>query len=193
MFEGEPAVRPGGIDDRRRIRQGAWNLMVIQDDGVDAQGLGIGNRIVIGNAAVDGDDQAAPPLANPVDGLPVQTVSFVDPVRNVVLHGGIELLQELDQNDDGGDPVRVVIPENGYLLTPVNSLQRAVDGPAHVLEQEGTVKVVEGGGEIAPCLVGIEDVPARQDAGNDRMNSELPRQAILNIPADIRHFPGCGG
>src|SRR4030067_1698011 len=76
MFEGKSTIRAMRIDSSERLRKGIGELMMVQDDRVHAQLSCIGDRFMIGYAAIYGDDQTDPLGSQSLYRPPVQSITL---------------------------------------------------------------------------------------------------------------------
>ena len=114
--------------------------MVIADDDVQAQVPRIFDLLHRRNPAVHGEedpDAVRPGLVDPQTGDPV---SFLDPVRDVVLDDGSGFLQEQVQHRRPVRPVHIVVAEDKDPLPRLQRFNDACDGFLHTPEKERVVE-----------------------------------------------------
>ncbi len=83
MAEAGEIVLAVGIDDGDGRRQRLGRLVVIDHDGVEAEALGLRQRLVARGAAIDGDEEARAALLERADGFDVGAVALDDAVGDV--------------------------------------------------------------------------------------------------------------
>ena len=176
VLEGKRTVPTMGIDDRHGGGQFFRNLMMVENDGVDAQRRGVADILEVGNAAIHSDDQIDAALLEIVYGIAIQPVTFLDTIGNVIFDPRRQFPEKLDEHRHGGDAVGVVIAEDNDLFLSVDRLDNPVYGLAHIPKQERIVEIFQGRGEIAPGIIAVDDVPAHQNLGDYRQNAQFRRQ-----------------
>ena len=72
----------------------------------------------------------------------------------------LNLLKKLQQNDDRGDAVCIVITINHHLFIPVDGPYDSINGLVHILHQERIVQVMQRRRKIAAGIVRAADVAA---------------------------------
>jgi hypothetical protein len=96
MLERERTVRSVGIDNSAKGSEGLVHLMVIRDHHFQAEACCKGDLLVVGYAAVHGDDQ---PRAAPGDALyrfDMESVSFGQPIGDIGVHRDAEGRKEVE-------------------------------------------------------------------------------------------------
>ena len=146
LIEGVAPVLPLGVDHGHRLRQCLAHGVVVGDDDVDPQVVGVGDLIRGADTAVHGDDDADALVGQLGQCLFVQAVSFL-PVGDVGDDLAAERAQRLDQEYRGGHPVGVEIAIHRDRLSRPQRLSQPGDGAVHSFEPEGIDRVVLGAEE----------------------------------------------
>ena len=193
MFEGKSTIRAMRIDSSERLRKGIGELMMVQDDRVHAQLSCIGDRFMIGYAAIYGDDQTDPLGSQSLYRLPVKSITLRDTVRDIEGHPPMDLSQKLDKNGNGSDAVRIIIPVDDYLLLIVDGADKTIRRFFHILHQKRIVKVAKGRGEVPEGIIRIDDIATHENPGYDRAEAQFPDQQILNISVALPQTPAGDG
>ena len=108
-------------------------FVMVGDDQVDAALAGDAGGFDGGDAAVDADNQPGSLLANLLDRLGVQAITFFQPMRNVEIDHAAEVSDGVPENGAGGDAVDVVVAVDDDLLLVAN-------GPGHALGRLGEAR-----------------------------------------------------
>ncbi len=140
MLEGVSGTRHFGIDDGQGRRQGITADVMIKDDRIDAEAVGMGNLRKIGNAAIDGDHQrdlVFMSLVNARESHAIRIVTFGQLIGNIQTHAP----QFLDQQCSAGNTIHIAISDDAHLLPFCNRFIDAVDHLFHVIEEEGVVQI----------------------------------------------------
>ena len=95
--------------------------------------------IVVGDPAVDGDQQTATFRRTTLYNIRGQSVVILSN-RYLPARPGSQLLEHFPQQDRGGDAIHIPIPEDLDQLGVGNRPVNPVQGFAHILEQEGIVQ-----------------------------------------------------
>ena len=191
IAEAGEIVLPVRIDDRRGRGQGFRRLVMIEDDDVEPEPSGLGERLEADRAAIDGHDQARPLRLERRHRLDVRAVALDDAVRNMdqsLAAAGLEVFAEQRR---AGRAVDVVVAENRHPLAPLDrSLQPRGRG-LHFAHREGVGHQVAQG-RIEMALDPLDpDTPASEDprhqfvlAGDlrDRQRPRLPRRVEPRAP-----------
>src|SRR5690349_14903763 len=114
------------MDDGRRIGQRGAKFVMIGDDQFEsktARRVGLRNT---GNAAIDGNDQFRSLLSQDLKRFVVESVAFINSVRNVISDLAAEQAQALHEQAGAGDAVDIVVAIDGDALAGGNSAPDAV-------------------------------------------------------------------
>ena len=201
MLEWIGAVRPVGVHHRGGGRQLGLALVVVRHHHVHAQRGGEGHLLVAGDAAVHGDHQRGPLVAQGLDGVAAEAVAVLHPAGDIAQAPGAAAAQVVHQQHRGGDAVHVVVAEHGDGLPLVEGPLDPVHGLAHVPHQHG------GQGQAPLPLQGLGGVlrrhhaPGRQHGGEQIgvSGGAQPLHIPLRRGADVPLFefhgrppPFCG-
>ena len=164
MAEPGQIVAPVRIDDGDRGRQFFVGLMVIDDDGVEAELFGFYERLDAGRAAIDADEKLCPALGERPHRLDIRAVTFEQTIGNVDDRREAALAQIARQQRRRGGAIDIVIAENGHALAARhrvgNTLRRLLHGGEHMRIGH---RVLDGRVEERGDRVGF-DVAAGEDA-----------------------------
>ncbi len=134
------------MDDSVALRQiVAMKIVMIGNDQID---VAIGGDFCGGNggyAAIDSDDQIRATIADFCDGIGVESVTFFQAMRNIVLSHPAKGADRVPQNTGGGDPVDVVITVDDDLLSIGNRFGDSLRGTVQAGEQRWLVQTIEAG------------------------------------------------
>ena len=101
---------------------------MITDDEVYAKTLGIFYLLDGLDATVKDDDKFDTRLVRKVDSLLAHSISLVIAVGDVVVDVGIELLQELKDQSNGGAAIHIVVAIDQDALLASHRIIQAVNG-----------------------------------------------------------------
>ena len=121
MAERREIVVPVRIDDRR-LGQLLVGLMVVDDDGIEAEPRGFRERLEARGAAVDGDEELRAALGERADRLDVRPVALEDAVGNVEQRIEAAAAQEAREQRRRGRAVDVVVAEDGDGLAALDRI-----------------------------------------------------------------------
>ena len=116
MAEARQVVLPVRVHDGERLRQPLGRLVVVEDDGIEAETPGLGQGFDARRPAIDGDEDIGALLLQRPDGIDIRAVALRDPVRDmdgVVEAAGAQILR---QQCGAAGAVHVVIAEDRDLL-----------------------------------------------------------------------------
>ena len=117
--------------------------MMVADDEVYAKRLGILHLLDCLDAAIEDDDEFHTCFLGIVYTLVANSISLLVSVGNIIVDVGIELLQELVDQSDGGTSVDVVISIDKNPFLTSHGIVEPVYGHVHVLHQERVYQVGE--------------------------------------------------
>ena len=136
MLEWVGVVRSLRVEDSHGRRQFFVGHVVVADDEVDAERLGVGYLFNSLDAAVEDDDELHAGLLGVVDAFLAHAVAFVVAVGNVIVDIGVKLLQELIDQCHSRATVNIVVAINEHSLLTSHGIVEPVHGHVHVLHQE---------------------------------------------------------
>lgn len=143
MLERVGVVGSLRVEDSHGWRQFfVWHV-VVADDEVDAERLGVGYLFNSLDAAVEDDDELHAGLLGVVDAFLAYAVTFVVAIGDVILDVGVELLYELIHQCYRSASVHVVVAVDEYAFLAAHRVVEAVDGEVHVLHEEGVDEVCQ--------------------------------------------------
>ena len=143
MWVGVCGVGPFGVEDGNGRRHFVVRHMVVADDEVDAKALGVCNLVYGLNAAVEHDDKRHACFLGIVYAFVADAVSFLVAVGYVIIHVGVELLQELVHQCHGCAAVDVVVAVDHDAFLAAHCIVEPVYGQVHVVHEERVVEFVE--------------------------------------------------
>ena len=128
MLEWEGVVGSLRVEDSHSRWHHLVRNVVITDDEVYAKTLGIFYLLDGLDATVKDDDKFDTRLVRKVDSLLAHSISLVIAVGDVVVDVGIELLQELKDQSNGGAAIHIVVAIDQDALLASHRIIQAVNG-----------------------------------------------------------------
>ncbi len=184
------------IDDRR-LGQLLVGLVMVDDDGVEAEPRGLRERLEARRAAVDGDEELRAALGEPTDRLDVRPVALEDAVGNMEQRIEAAAAQEAREQRRRGRAVDVIVAEDGDGLAALHRIGDPGRRHRHVGEDVRVRhQALEGRVEIAADRIRLDLAPG-DDAGEQLRHPvalhdrERARIAALVEPVTPR-APGHG-
>ena len=116
MAEARQVVLPVRVHDGERLRQPLGRLVVVEDDGIEAEAPGLGQGFDARRPAIDGDQDIGALLLQRPDGIDIRAIALRDPIRDmdgVVEAAGPQILRKQCR---AAGAVHVVIAEDRDLL-----------------------------------------------------------------------------
>ena len=166
MAERREIVVPVRIDDHR-LGQLRVDLVMIDDDGVEAEPRGFGERLEARGAAVDGDEELGAALGETTDRLDVRPIAFEDAVGNMEQRVEAAAAQEAREQRRRGRTVDVVVAEDGDGFPTLHGIGDAHRRDRHVGEDIGVGhQALERRVEIEAHRIRL-DLAAGDDAGEE--------------------------
>ena len=139
-----PGGSPMRIDQGHRRGCGIRDLVMIDDNGVQALLAQPRNRLNSGRAAIDRNQQACRVSLEGVGNrFPRQAVPLFEPVREVPLDGPAQRRQHLEQQRRRRDPIHVVVPEYQNSLAPPPGRLQTLDRHRQVGDVQRIGQVLE--------------------------------------------------
>ena len=126
--------------DDRAVGQRLARPVVVRDDHLEPAGARFRHLFDGGDAAVDGEDEAAPFVREARERLGAHAVALVEAARQVPVDVGAQLAQKMDGEGGGGDAVDVVIAMHADASPAGDRGADSLAGERHVAEQEGVVR-----------------------------------------------------
>ena len=117
--------------------------MMVADDEIDAQSLGVGNLLYGLDATVENNDEFHPRVLRILQSFAAHPITLIVAVGNVVVDVGVELLQELVHQSHGSASIDIVVAIYKDTLLPSHGVIEPVDGHIHILHEEGIDEVGE--------------------------------------------------
>ena len=100
---------------------------MIGDDDIEATIAGMGDRLVGGDAIIDGDDQANAVVCKAIDNARVNAIPVVHPAGDGVVDIRTKAPQRPQQQRRTGHTVSIVVAANGDFLVIRNRVVDQVD------------------------------------------------------------------
>ncbi|MBV8561704.1 MAG: hypothetical protein JOZ56_01300 [Actinobacteria bacterium] len=152
--------------------------MVVGDDHLEPVSLRLLDLGDGGDAAVDGENEAAALVGEAREGLAANAVALVEAARQVPRDVGAELAQEQDGERRRGDPVDVVVAVDADAPAVGDGCADALAGEGHVAEQERVVRRLLPFEEAARA-VRVVVAAADEDGGGDVGDAERAHELGL--------------
>ena len=164
---------------------GFWHLVagqvVVADDEVDAELLGIVDHLHGLDATVEGDDQLDIRLAGVVDTLLRDAVALAFAVRDVEINVWVQFLKVGINQRYGRRAVDVVVAiDHDAFLSP-NGFVDAGDGLFHALHEEGVVNLIQSRSEKTSCLLKRGDAPLYEQSSDVFVNAQRCRKFLNSL------------
>ena len=159
------------VQDGSSLRQHIVGHVVVADDEVHAQRLGIGDFLHRFDAAVQNDDEFHAALRCHLNAFVGDAVAFVVAVRDVVVNVGIVLSEELIDECDGGASIDIIvsIDKDSFLFS--HGFVESVHGFIHVVHQERVVERGQLRTKELRHLRGCSHSPFVEQSSESRMNA----------------------
>ena len=188
VLEGIAAVKPVGVHHRAGGRQLLLALMVVGDDHVHAQGVGIGHLLHAGDAAVHRYQQPDALVMQGQNGVLSQAVPILDAAGDIVHHVAAPGQEVIHQNHRGGDAVHVIVAEYGDPFPIGQGAVHPPGSPVHILHQKRgigqlPVPLQEGSG-----LLRCGDAPGGQHGGH-QIGVSGPGEPVHRLGRQVRYAP----
>ena len=188
FLEGVGAVPPVGVHHRHGGGEGLLALVVVGDDHVDPQLLGVVHLLHGGDAAVHGDDEAHPLAGQVLDGLPVDPVPLGEAVGDIIAHVPALAAQVVGEQGRGGDAVHVIVAIHGDFFSVAQRPVEPGHGQVHVLHPEGVLQLVLPAGEEDPHLVQVGHPSGAEGEGHQKRDP-LPLHFLADLLGSLRDIP----
>ena len=155
-------------------------LVVIGDDHVHADGLGVLGLLQGGDAAVHGDEQTDPFCPETVQRGTVEAVAFLVAVGNIAHALEALAAQIVGDQTGGGDAVHIIVAINSDRLLLLDGASQAPDSLGHALHLHGIMQTGKPTVQQLPGLRQSADAAKRQYSRKKRPAARL-FQLIRNI------------
>ena len=150
--------------------------MVVADNEIDAETLGIRHQRIAPHAAIECNDETEALLSRIVDALFGNAVAFLVPVGDIILNPRIKGAEELIYDRHGSGAIHIVIAIDKDSLLAADGEFDARNGLLHVLHQERIVQMVETGFEETLYLLRFADVALQEDGSEFGMQLQAFRK-----------------
>ena len=181
ILERVGAVLALGVEYGHCLWQFVVGHVVVADDEVNAQLLGVADFLDGLNAAVEHDNQFHAVLCRQVESLLADAVAFFVAVGDIVLQVGVELLQELVDQCHGGASVHVVVAIYHDALFAPHGVVQTVYGHVHVVHQEGVYEFAQHWPEESLRRRLCAYAPLQQQFGQHRTHPNLVGQFLSRL------------
>ena len=154
---------------------------MVQDDDVHAPLSERSDGSDGGRAAVHRQEQGGGELCQAIlHGFLGEAVAFIEAMGQVVVDLPAERAQHFEQQGGGGDAVHVVIAEDDEVFAALAGLEEALDGGAHVWQQERVRQLLEPGLEKGSDGGRVTQAPVKQALGEQRRDA----QGVGQLPGE---------
>ena len=151
MVEWIGGVLALGVEDSYSGRHFLVRHMMVTNNKVYAEFLGIGNLVYGFYATVENDDEFYTFFLSLVDAFAAHPISLVVAVGDVVFYIGIELLQHFIHQCHGCTAIYVVVAiHHDTFLTP-HGIVKSIDCDIHVVHKEWVYKFAQHRSEETLC------------------------------------------
>ena len=155
------------VHDRQGVRQRVRRLVVVSDNGVDAQLTCQCDLLHCRAAAVDRYKQSRALPGELANGLAVEPVAFSPAVGNVGRDVQPQRNEECRQQSSAGYPVDVVVAVHGNLFIHLDGPDDTTNGNLHARQQVGVVKIVKRWRQKLSGHFGVRDAAIDQDLAEE--------------------------
>jgi hypothetical protein len=158
--------------------EGGWggggDLVVVENDDVDAALFEPGDGLNGRGAAIDGEQEGSREFVETIfDGFLAKAITFVHPVREIVIGGPTETRQDFQEQGSGSNAVDVIVAEDDERFFAFASEEKAVDGKGHVRQEKGVGEVFEARFEEIVNGLWVGEAAVEQALGEERGKAEL--------------------
>ena len=191
MLEGIGAVVPVGVHHRHGGGKGILTFVVVGDDDLQPQSVGMVGLGHGGDAAVHRDDHRDPLVFQFLHRLPVQAVALLQPVGDIGYDFAPLPAEKIGEQAGGGDAVHVIVSVDRQSFPLVQSGLQPPDGFVHILHGHG---VTQGGffKQKPPGRLSVGPAPGGKDLGAQgrnacRQKGALPAAGGELVPLLVLH------
>ena len=132
MLKGIGAIPPAGVHHRCGRGKLLFALVVVGDDDVQPQALGVLSLLDGGDAAVYSDDDRRALFSQPLHRPLVQAVALLQTIGDIGQNFATLAAEEIGKQTGGGNAVHIIIPIDGDGLALLQSGLQPFDGLVHV-------------------------------------------------------------
>ena len=167
MAQAREVVEAVRVDEGTHRREHLGGAVMVEHHHVHAEAAGLGQGLVPGGAAIDGDEEGGALLGEHPHRRDVGTISFRDAVGDVEPVGHAEVAQGAREQRGARRPVDVVVAEDRDLLALEDRDRETVGRRLHVDQHRGVGKEVAQA-RLEEARHGVEvDPAAGQHPGQD--------------------------
>jgi hypothetical protein len=168
IAEGIVAVGESGVN-QEGIGELGGELVMVADDEFHAEFASEGGFIDAGDAAIDGEEEPRRVfLGERADGVRIESVAFVHPIRDVVVDLRTGEFQAVPEEAGGGNAVDIVVAVDGNAAFLFDGGEKPVDSLGNAGKEFRFVEIGQFGGE--ECLGGgfVFVASSAEDLSQDR-------------------------
>ena len=174
VFAGKRAAVLIRIDDAPCIGQRVAGQMVIGNQHLDAEAVGLGHAIDAGDAVIYGDNHIGGFLArSELHDLRREAVTVLKTIGHQIINRCIHRAQCTHAHRAGGGAVGIVVGDDQQFFTLGNRIGQQHRHALQIEHRRRRVQALEIGGE----LLFIDDAARRVNAGTQRMHAALGQRA----------------
>ena len=131
------AIGKLGVDNSQRLGELLWWGVMISDNHINADAVGMSDLKAITNATIDRDEQAHTISIKLIDGFAIQTIALTHTMwnvrANIAAHGRNCLGQQSDCRNTIG--IKIAIHCNGFLI--IDGLHNPLCSLLHAMQKKG--------------------------------------------------------
>ena len=163
--------------------EGRWDalfgrVVVVADNEIQAEGLGVKRFIVRADAAIHGDDQLYAVRFEIIQRVVIKAVAFVESIRDVALYFAIHCFKRLHEKRGGCDSVHIVVAVDGNRFMMFESMDDAVNCGAHACHLKRIGVEVRLGFQVGKCF-GLGRITAIEENLFKQRGSGNGRQGLF--------------
>ena len=145
--------------------------MVVGDDDVQPNPVGVVDRAHGPNATIDGDDHVVAICRQFVQRLFVEAVSLVHTVGDIGLHPGCAHgAQRLGEEHGTRHAICIIIAIDGDPFSGLNGALDSLDGRFHSTHEEGVARLRRARFQKCPHCIRFSDPPIKENLGDQWVN-----------------------
>jgi hypothetical protein len=173
------------VEHGHRGRHRLGHGVVVDDDHLEPQGVGLADLGVRGDAAVERHQHLRTLGRQALDGGDVEPVAFAKPMRNVRAHLEAHVAQERREQRRGAHAVDVVVAPQGDALLAADRADKPLDRGRQALHAERIRQARQRVIEEALRSLGRGVAPVREHPRRNRMKPQLPHEPGRRDAIDI--------